>query len=293
MNLKEVDIVRDLSPEQFKMEYFRQKPVVLRGLSSSWNATQNWTWERLKKAVGPIQVGVYSNEKNPEDKPVHAPHAYMQFDEYIDSVVNGTGQWRLFLFSILEHAPELLEDFEWPDKYFDEVLRRYPMLFTGAKGCVTHLHFDMDLSDVMQTQFIGKKRVLLFPYEEQHRIYRRPFEVMSLVDFKGYYNAQFEEKLDRFPALKQAKGYDITLEHGDTLYMPSKFWHHMEYLEAGMGLSLRSWQTEWKGKLSGLYHIILMRKLDGFMKKNAPDMWYKYKLNRIKKKEASVLSASM
>ena len=108
-------------------------------------------------------------------------NAFDQHGEVDDSTVgfhldNLSGDEHL---NDLKHAPELLNDFEWPDAYFDEVLRKYPMLFTGAKGCVTHLHFDMDLSDVMQTQFIGKKRVLLFPYEEQYHIYRRPFEVMS------------------------------------------------------------------------------------------------------------------
>jgi hypothetical protein len=40
------------------------------------------------------------------------------------------------------------------------------MLFVGGRGSITHMHFDIDLSHIFHTQFGGKKRVLLFPFEE-------------------------------------------------------------------------------------------------------------------------------
>jgi ribosomal protein L16 Arg81 hydroxylase len=291
MNLKQVDIRDSITPDQFKKEYYGKKPLVLKNLSANWAARRRWDWEFLKTAVGPVEVGVFSNDKNKENKPVHTPHTFTTFDKYIDSITLDDQKFRLFLFNILDYAPSLIKDFEWPTQFFNGVVRRYPMLFAGAKGSVTHLHFDMDLSDVMQTQFLGKKRVLLFPFEEQYHIYRRPFEVMSLVDFTEYYTAEFQEKIERYPALKNAKGYEVILEHGDTLYMPSKFWHHMEYIESGIGLSLRSWQPTLSGKLNGLYHIMVMRKIDSFLKLTAPESWYNYKLKRIRKKELEVLSS--
>jgi hypothetical protein len=57
------------------------------------------------------------------------------------------------------------------------------MLFTGGATSITHMHFDIDLSHILHTQFAGRKRVLLFPFEEQHKLYRKPFEVLSLADF--------------------------------------------------------------------------------------------------------------
>jgi len=293
MKIEAVEIVKHLSPEQFKAEFYRKKPVVIKNLSKKWPARDKWTWEYLIEAVGPKEVGLYGNERNSENMPVHSPHQKSTFPEYINGIVKEDWKMRLFLFNILEHAPEMLKDFSWPHDYFDGVLEKYPMLFAGGKGSVTHVHFDMDLSDVMQTQFIGKKRVLLFPFEQQHNIYRRPFEVMSLVDFTGYYEASFSEKLERFPALKNAEGVEAIIEHGDTLYMPSKWWHHMEYLETGIGLSLRSWQNNLKGKLNGLYHIFLMRHIDGAMKKNAPELWFNYKMKKIKKKESELLRSTV
>ena len=62
------------------------------------------------------------------------------------------------------------------------------MLFTGGQGSITHMHFDIDLSHIFHTQFMGKKRILLFPYEEQHKLYRKPWEVLSMVNFEKYYD---------------------------------------------------------------------------------------------------------
>ncbi len=92
------------------------------------------------------------------------------------------------------------------------------MLFTGGQGSVTHMHFDIDLSHIFHTQFMGKKRILLFPHEEQHKIYRKPWEVLTMVNFEKYYDKE-KNKLDydRFPALHLAKGYELILDHGETL----------------------------------------------------------------------------
>lgn len=152
------------------------------------------------------------------------------------------------------------------------------MLFVGGKGSVTHMHFDMDLSHILHTQFAGRKRVLLFPYVEQYNLYRKPFEVLSLADFSGYYS-ETASKVDyqRFPALRYAKGYEVILEHGDTLFMPAGYWHHMEYLDSGFAMSLRAMQPGISGKLHALWKLVGMRNIDTLMKKTMPLPWYSWK----------------
>src|SRR6185436_5523693 len=129
----------------------------------------------------------------------------------------------------------------------------------GGKGSITHMHFDIYLPNIFHTQFIGKKRVLLFPYEERNKLYRKPFEVLSLVDFSNYYDPE-KSKVDtkKFPALEFVNGYDAILEHGDTLFMPSGFWHHMEYLESGFAMSLRAWNKTISGKINGGWNLVGM-----------------------------------
>ena len=78
-------------------------------------------------------------------------------------------------------------------------------------------------------------------------------EVLSMADFSNYYDAEKSKiDYDAFPALRTAKGYEVILEHGDTLFMPGGYWHHMEYLDSGFAISLRAVQSDMTGKLSGV-----------------------------------------
>lgn len=283
MNLKPVDIVENISPEQFKSEYYlTQKPLVIKGLSKQWPAYNKWNWLFFKDLVGDQKVALYNNVKSDAYTPINTADDYKTFGEYIDMISAGPAGWRIFLFNIFDHAPQLIEDFTWPDELMKGFVKRYPMLFTGGEGSITHMHFDIDLSHILHTQFSGRKRVLLFPFEEQHKLYRKPFEVLSMVDFSNYYDAEKSKvDYDKFPALRKANGYDIVLEHGDTLFMPAGYWHHMEYLDSGFAMSLRAMQNSVGGKLSGVWNLFGMRNIDTLLKKTAPKPWYNWKQKKI------------
>ena len=154
------------------------------------------------------------------------------------------------------------------------------MLFVGGQGSVTHMHFDIDMSHILHTQFAGRKRVLLFPFEEQYKLYRKPWEVLSMANYANY-SEHFD--YDSFPAVKLAKGYEVILGHGETLYMPAGYWHHMEYIEAGFAMSLRAMQNSLGGKLEGLWKLFGMRGIDTLMKKTAPKWWYNHKRAKLLK----------
>jgi hypothetical protein len=76
----------------------------------------------------------------------------------------------------------------------------------------------------------------------------------------------------------------VILEHGDTLFMPAGYWHHMEYIEAGFAMSLRACKTG--GKLTGLWKLFGMRGIDTLMKKTAPIWWYNRKSARFTRMQA-------
>jgi hypothetical protein len=155
------------------------------------------------------------------------------------------------------------------------------MLFVGGATSITHLHFDIDLSHILHTQFAGRKRVLLFPHEEQYKLYRKPFEVLSLADFSNYHHLNATPDYNQFPAIKYAKGYEVILDHGDTLFMPAGYFHHMEYLDSGFAMSLRALQSSLTGKLHGAWNLFGMRSIDTVMKKTAPAWWYNNKRKKI------------
>ena len=279
MQLLPVEKVAHVHPEEFRERYYNtMKPVVIKDLAKQWPAYSNWSWELFQQIVGDVEVGVYNNVKSDAYTPINRADDYMKFGEYIEMVRKGPAQWRIFLFNIFDHAPQLINDFEWPDHLASGFVKRYPMLFVGGAGSITHMHFDIDMSHIFHTQFVGRKRVLLFPFEEQRKIYRKPWEVLSFVNFEKYHD-ESNNKLerDKHPALQFAKGYEVILEHGDTLFMPAGYWHHMEYLDSGFAMSLRAMQSSFTGKLKGVWNLFGMRHIDTLMKKTAPHWWYNYK----------------
>lgn len=286
MQLQAVDVVDRISPEDFRRHYyFPKRPLVIKDLAKDWPAYQKWNWHHFKSLVGDKQVALYNNIKSDAYTPINTADDYKTFGEYIDMISQGPAGWRIFLFNIFEHAPELIQDFSWPDELMRGFVKRYPMLFVGGATSITHMHFDIDMSHILHTQFVGRKRVLLFPFEEQYKLYRKPFEVLSLADF-SHYHQDGKPDLEAFPALREARGYDLTLEHGDTLFMPAGYWHHMEYIDSGFAMSLRAMQSSVGGKLQGVWNLFGMRGIDTLMKKAAPHPWFNWKKKKIYERAA-------
>ncbi|MDQ6761896.1 MAG: cupin-like domain-containing protein [Bacteroidota bacterium] len=284
MQLNSVDKVESISPEDFKNNYYLpKKPLVITGLAKQWPAYNKWTWEYFKEIIGDKKVGLYNNVKSDAYTPINTADDYKTFGEYIDMIQSGPAAWRIFLFNIFAHAPQLVNDFTWPEELMTGFVKKYPMLFTGGETSITHMHFDIDLSHILHTQFAGKKRVLLFRHEEQYKLYRKPFEVLSLADFSNYYQGSGNPDYEKFPALKYATGYELIMERGDTLFMPAGYWHHMEYLESGFAMSLRALQNSISGKAKGAWNLFGMRSIDTLMKKTNPKWWYNYKIRKIDK----------
>jgi ribosomal protein L16 Arg81 hydroxylase len=275
MQLIPVDKVDTISPEAFQHNYYRPgKPVVIKKLATQWPAFQKWNWDYFIKIVGDKEVGVYNNIKSDAYTPINKADDYMKFGDYLQQVRKGPLELRIFLFNIFQHAPQLINDFTWPDELMTGFVKKFPMLFVGGAGSVTHMHYDIDMSHILHTQFVGKKRVLLFPYEERKKLYHKPWEVLCLPNFAGYHE-QFDYQ--SFPATKLANGFEVILEHGDTLFMPAGYWHHMEYIESGFAMSLRALQTSLSGKINGVWRLVGMRNIDTLMKKTFPEWWYNYK----------------
>ncbi|GAB3432847.1 cupin-like domain-containing protein [Niabella aquatica] len=289
MHLQTVDTVENISPEGFKKKYYKTlQPLVIKNLARQWPAYNKWNWDYFIDIVGEKEVGVYNNVKSDSYTPVNTADAYMKFGEYLQMVKKGPVDLRIFLFNIFQHAPQIVKDFTWPDEYLKGFVKKFPMLFVGGQGAITHMHFDIDLSHILHTQFIGRKRVLLFPFEEQYKLYRKPWEVLSLANY-AHYSKGFD--YDSFPAVKLAKGFEVILEHGDTLFMPAGYWHHMEYIDAGFAMSLRALQSSLSGKLHGAWNLFGMRNIDTLMKKTASQWWYNRKKVQLYKNAEKELAA--
>lgn len=268
MQLQNIDVVNTITPEAFKKNYYDKNiPLIIKDIAKEWPAYTKWDWQYLKDLVGSKTVPLYHNEKSDGYTAVNAADDYKTFSEYINMINAGPTGWRIFLFNIFDHAPQITKDFTWPEHLMKGFVKRYPMLFVGGESSITHMHFDIDMSHIMHTQFMGRKRVLLFPHHQKELLYRKPFEVLSEADFSNYYKDTSKLNFEKFPAIKKAKGYEVILEHGDTLFMPAGYWHHMEYLDNGFAMSLRALQKPLSGKLQGIWNLFGMRTIDTMLKK--------------------------
>lgn len=244
-----------------------RQPFVIKGFARHWPAMERWSLEYMRQVAGGRPVPVYDNAKTMATHKVNQPLMTLPFREYLDIIEQGPTQLRIFAFNILKEAPRLNEEFLWTDLGLT-YLKKYPLMFFGGEGSDVFLHYDYDMSHVITTQFHGRKRVILFAPEYSRYLYKIPFAVHSLEDID--FN---DPDLEKYPALAKAEGKICYLNHGDTLFMPSGWWHYMKYLEGGFALSLRALDRNFGRKMQGLYNVTLMRQFDNLARRVGGQKW--------------------
>ena len=257
-----IDVVEDISKEDFREKYLLpRKPVVIRNMAKKWPAYQKWTMEYMKEVVGDVEVPLYDSSKADPSAPINASAAKMKFGDYIDLIQREPTDLRIFLFDPIKSAPKLLEDYISPKKLMGGFLDKFPNMFFGGKGSETFLHYDIDMAHIFHTHFNGRKKILLFDNKWKERLYLLPFATYALED----YNIA-KPDFEKFPALNGIEGIECYLEHGDTLFMPTGWWHYMEYLDGSFSISLRAWDKSWAVKAQSLWNLTIQRNFDNFMK---------------------------
>jgi hypothetical protein len=272
-DLSPIDIVDNISKEAFEKNYLNpRKPLIIKNMSKDWPAYEKWDLDYMKKAVGDQIVPLYDSSKADPSKPINASAAEMKFGDYIDLIRNTPTDLRIFLFDPIKHAPDLLADYRAPKDLMGGFLDSYPNMFFGGKGSVTFLHYDIDLAHIFHTHFNGRKHVILFENKWKERLYQIPYATYALEDY-DVENPDFK----KFPALAGVSGLEAILEHGDTLFMPTGYWHWMKYLDGSFSISLRAWDKSWGLKAKSLYNLTIQRKFDNFMKGNFPERYMAWK----------------
>jgi hypothetical protein len=263
-DLSQIDCVDDISKEDFENKYLKaRRPLVIKNMAKNWPAYKKWSMDYMKTVVGDKLVPLYDSSKADPSKPINAAATEMKFSDYIELIKTKPTDLRIFLFDPIKQAPDLLKDYIAPKNLMGGFLDSYPNMFFGGKGSVTFLHYDIDMAHIFHTHFNGKKHVILFENKWKERLYQIPYATYALEDY-DIENPDFE----KFPALKGVKGVEAYLEHGDTLFMPTGYWHWMKYLDGSFSISLRAWDKSWAVKARSLYNLTVQRKFDDFMKAN-------------------------
>ena len=272
MRLKEIPRVKYLDAVSFRKEFLKpQRPVIVEEFISDWPAYSKWNLDYIKEIAGEKEVPLY------DDRPVdyrdgfNEPHAQMKMKEYIDLLRREPTKFRIFLWNVLKEVPSLQQDFKYP-KLGLRFLKGLPMLFFGGTDSYTFMHYDIDLANIFHFHFEGEKECVLFAPSETRFLYKVPHSLITheAIDFS---NPDFAQ----WPGLRYAKGYKGTLKHGEMVYIPEGYWHHMKYVTPGFSMSLRSIARKPAHLLKAIYNIVVMRHYDAYMRKRKGQAWIDWK----------------
>lgn len=265
---QKIDVVENIGTEDFNRYYFKpQKPVVIKGLAKNNEAGKKWSIDYFKQTMGDVLVDVYDNgNKKSAQSAYTVPDLKMKFADYLDILSkNEHTDLRIFLFDLFKYNPQLKKEFPCPE-LFKGMLDNVARMFFGGKDTTVRIHYDIDMSNVLHTHFGGKKRVVLIGPQYSSLLYCLPLNTYSLID---------PDKPDykKYPGLKYVKGFDFILGPGDSLFMPSGYWHYMTYLEGSFSVSYRRIGPSIQPPLEGLLNLGVRMPVDKLLGKVLSDKW--------------------
>lgn len=267
MKTRTVAKINSISDSEFKKNYLvPQRPVIIKGLADAFPAGKKWSIDYIREICGDVTVDVFDNSNSNDASAFTTPDLKMRFADYIDTLKeNKPTLLRMFLFNMFKERPQLRKDFPCPD-VFKGILGRMGFMFFGAKDIKVRIHQDMDMSNVMLTQFYGRKKVVLIGPEYSDLLYKLPFNTHSLIDLD-------HPDYKKYPGLKYIEGYECILEPGDSLFMPSGYWHYITYVDGGFSVSYRKMAYSLSAKIRGLLNVAVFMPFDKLMNRLFGKAW--------------------
>ncbi|MEN3323374.1 cupin-like domain-containing protein [Mariniflexile soesokkakense] len=275
LNLQDIPRVKTITKEEFLKHYFKpQKPVVIERFIDHWPAFSKWNLDYMKTVGGEIIVPLYDDRPVDYKDGFNEPHTKMKLADYIDLLKSEPTKYRIFLWNAIKEIPLLQNDFSFPD-FGLRLMKGIPMLFFGGRDSYTFMHYDIDLANIFHFHFEGIKQVVLFDQNQNKYLYKVPHALITREDI-DFSNPDFE----KWPLLKEAKGYQTTLAHGEVLYMPEGYWHYMRYITPGFSMSLRAIAHNPINFSKAVYNIVIMRNFDNAMRRIKGQKWIDWKNQR-------------
>ncbi|XP_052202408.1 lysine-specific demethylase JMJ21 [Diospyros lotus] len=227
-----------LSLEDFHQEFDGKKPVLLSGLADTWPATHKWKIDQLLLNYGDTYFKISQSS---------ARKISMKFKDYVSYMEIQHDEDPLYIFDekFGEVAPGLLKDYSVPHLFkedFFDVLERdkrpaFRWLVIGPERSGASWHVDPALTSAWNTLLCGRKRWALYPPG------RVPLGVTVHVNEEdGDVNIETPSSLqwwlDFYPLLaNEDKPIECTQLPGETIFVPSGWWHCVLNLEATVAVT--------------------------------------------------------
>ncbi|OCA76134.1 hypothetical protein BBI01_05430 [Chryseobacterium artocarpi] len=281
MKLIPVQKTNKINSRRFLNEHMKPRiPIILEDFVDSESpAFKKWNFEYFKEIAGDQKVNIYGNEIDSLNRVASQPIAQSTFSEYLDLIDSTPTEHRLFLFNLLTIKPELKDDLIYNDVTNGKILKWLPFMFFGGEGSATRNHIDIDMSHVFITQFHGIKKIWLFPWEQSDLMYKLPYNFHSLPNIK-------DPDYRAYPALLYLQGYEAVLHPGETLYIPSGWWHYIQYETGGYSVSVQALPSSLLEKWRGFKNLVVTRNFDNLMRNLFKEKWFNYKIKKARERGA-------
>ena len=211
------------------------RPLVLTDVTRDWPAMQRWSPEDLKQRFGhltvEIQDGRNADPKYEENKLQH--RRMVPLAPFVDRVMAGgpTNDYYMTANNEAlrqpEFAPLLADIGSMPPACDRSQLAARSSFWFGPAGTLTPLHHDTIM--LFHTQVVGRKRWRLISPLETPRLYNYN-NVFSPIDID-------RPDLNRYPLFSQVTVLDVTVEPGETIFLPLAWWHQVTSMDVSLSFS--------------------------------------------------------
>ncbi|MCH2190150.1 MAG: cupin-like domain-containing protein [Gammaproteobacteria bacterium] len=233
-------------------------PVVFGDMTHRWPAYKKWNLAFFRKELGDLAIDVYSHKVVINGGYSSRPINQIPANDYFDLLLHDEDELQVRDLNILKINRYITEDFKYP-RLGLRFKKQSPRLHIGGSGAMEHMHFRPDLAESFLCNFGGRQTVLLVRPEQAKYTYEPPwsFESLSTVDYS-------EAGLINNPALSKLDAYIAELNHGDVLYIPSKYRYAVHYSTISFGLILAASPKSIYTKLQARHNKYIVKPLDSF-----------------------------
>ncbi|HLO51730.1 MAG TPA: cupin-like domain-containing protein [Kamptonema sp.] len=236
-------------------------PFLVEDATKDWPCMEKWSFDWLKEVYGDIEVrtcdclagkvfmkgrfGDYIDYilevKNTNEVPKNFQYVNPLNHEVIEAPLESPKGPQYLLTWNLETVYELTQDFHEP--YFmkgrsllegrnlverlklsvqPNLFNRHNWIFVGPAGSISQMHNDHDHVHTYLAQVLGKKHYVLFSPSDAALVSEvRPDGIVIPTKSIDPLNPDIE----KFPRFYEAEAYEVTIERGDLLFLPSHWLH--------------------------------------------------------------------
>ena len=230
----QIDKRSNISRKELINEYVEPSiPVVLTESARGWKAMGKITPEFFKTNYAHLTKNIQG--------------ITYTLSDYVDLMLASTPERPVpypFNFNVSRTCPELLDDLKPEILYAKSDRVNHPLLpkfmlkgtevyefFLGGNGAsFPYLHVDALCLHTQITQLYGSKEFILYPPEQGKYMY--PKDENGKVSQVDIFNPDYK----KFPLFKHAKPVKVTIEQGETILFPTKWWHTTQIHEPCISL---------------------------------------------------------